>query len=118
LRVDPYRGTNSLLMHGPLRVSQNHRYFEHSDGTPFFLVGRHLVDGIVSQDFLRGIQNPSCGPQEQRFHSGSNRRGSLSKRTPRSTNAARTKVVLSGNRDTPASIPPTLTLPTRELSGW
>ena len=36
LEVAPYEGGNPLLKHGPLRVSKNHRYLEHADGTPFF----------------------------------------------------------------------------------
>jgi len=39
LRVEPYRGMNRLLIHGPLRVSENRRYFEHVDGTPFLWLG-------------------------------------------------------------------------------
>jgi hypothetical protein len=46
LRVDPYLGTNALLIHGPLRVSQNRRYFEHSDGTPFFWLGDTWWKGL------------------------------------------------------------------------
>jgi len=34
-----YDGSNSLLKHGPVRVSGNHRTFEHTDGTPFFWLG-------------------------------------------------------------------------------
>ena len=37
--VVPYTGTNPLYLHGPLRVSSNHRYLEHRDGTPFFWLG-------------------------------------------------------------------------------
>jgi len=36
LEVAPYQGDNYLLKHGPLRVSQDRRYLEHLDGTPFF----------------------------------------------------------------------------------
>ena len=32
----PYRGRNPLMLHGPLRVSESGRHFEHEDGTPFF----------------------------------------------------------------------------------
>ena len=31
----PYTGPNALLRHGRLRASDNKRYFEHADGTPF-----------------------------------------------------------------------------------
>ena len=39
LHVSPYKGNHELLRHGPLRVSPNHRYLEHLDGTPFFWLG-------------------------------------------------------------------------------
>jgi hypothetical protein len=39
VEVRPYAGTNPLYLHGPLRVSDNHRYLEYFDGTPFFWLG-------------------------------------------------------------------------------
>ncbi|MFH1008724.1 MAG: DUF4038 domain-containing protein [Candidatus Latescibacterota bacterium] len=39
LDVQPYEGANPLFAHGPLRVSENQRHFEHLDGTPFFWLG-------------------------------------------------------------------------------
>jgi hypothetical protein len=39
VEVKPYRGTNPLYAHGPLRVSANRRFLEHADGTPFFWLG-------------------------------------------------------------------------------
>ena len=36
IEIHPYQGNNPLLKHGPLRVSENRRYLEHIDGTPFF----------------------------------------------------------------------------------
>jgi hypothetical protein len=39
LEVTPYEGENPLLRHGPLRISDNRRYLEHLDGTPFFWLG-------------------------------------------------------------------------------
>jgi len=36
VRVIPYEGSNPLLKHGPLCVSENKRYLQHADGTPFF----------------------------------------------------------------------------------
>ena len=35
LVVKPYAGSNKLLQHGPLRVSEMHTHLEHLDGTPF-----------------------------------------------------------------------------------
>ena len=46
LRVEPYAGSNQLLMHGPLRVSQRRRYLEHADGTPFFWLGDTWWKGL------------------------------------------------------------------------
>lgn len=39
LEVVPYEGDNPLYKHGPIQLSQNRRYFEHVDGTPFFWLG-------------------------------------------------------------------------------
>lgn len=36
LAVAPYGGTNPLFRHGPLEVSDDRRYLQHRDGTPFF----------------------------------------------------------------------------------
>ncbi len=44
--IKQYRGPNPLLRQGPLKVSENKRYFEHSDGTPFFWLGDWLVAGL------------------------------------------------------------------------
>jgi hypothetical protein len=39
VEVEPYAGDNPLYRHGPLRVSENRRFLEHHDGTPFFWLG-------------------------------------------------------------------------------
>jgi len=39
VEVKAYSGLNPLYIHGPLRVSENHRFLEHRDGTPFFWLG-------------------------------------------------------------------------------
>lgn len=36
LEAIPYTGDNPLYRHGPVRASENGRYLEHADGTPFF----------------------------------------------------------------------------------
>lgn len=39
LEAVAYSGDNPLLKHGPIRVSESRRHFEHADGTPFFWLG-------------------------------------------------------------------------------
>jgi hypothetical protein len=39
IEVSAYKGGNSLLRHGPLRVAKDRRHFEHADGAPFFWLG-------------------------------------------------------------------------------
>jgi hypothetical protein len=39
VEVVPYSGTNPLYRHGYLRVSDNHRFLTHADGTPFLWMG-------------------------------------------------------------------------------
>jgi Protein of unknown function (DUF4038)/Domain of unknown function (DUF5060) len=46
LRISPYRGSNSLLLHGGLQVGANKRYFQHQDGTPFFWLADTWWEGL------------------------------------------------------------------------
>ncbi|WP_422927158.1 DUF4038 domain-containing protein [Singulisphaera sp. PoT] len=39
VEVRPYTGTNPLIMHGPLKVADDHRHLAYQDGTPFFWLG-------------------------------------------------------------------------------
>src|SRR5205823_14623815 len=39
LEIVPYGGQNAFYKHGPIRVAEGHRHFEHADGTPFFWLG-------------------------------------------------------------------------------
>lgn len=39
VEVTPYTGDNPLFKHGPVRVAEDRRHFEHEDGTPFFWLG-------------------------------------------------------------------------------
>ncbi len=39
VEVRPYTGSNLFYTHGPLRVSENRRFLEYRDGTPFFWLG-------------------------------------------------------------------------------
>jgi len=41
------RTNNPLALHGPIRVSNDGRYFEHADGTPFFWLGDTAWNGAL-----------------------------------------------------------------------
>ncbi len=39
IEVKTYRGNNPLYKHGPIRIAEDRRHFEHLDGAPFFWLG-------------------------------------------------------------------------------
>jgi hypothetical protein len=39
VRISRYTGENPFFKHGPIQVAADHRYLQHSDGTPFFWLG-------------------------------------------------------------------------------
>jgi hypothetical protein len=49
LEVTEAEGDNPLYIHGPIRTSQNRRYLEHADGTPFFWLGDTWWMGLCSR---------------------------------------------------------------------
>ena len=49
-RCVPYKGGNSLYTHGRVRVSQNERYLEQADGTPFFWLSDTAWNGALKAD--------------------------------------------------------------------
>lgn len=49
VEVNPYDGTNPLVLHGKLRVAQDRRHLEHEDGTPFFWLADTWWMGLVKR---------------------------------------------------------------------
>lgn len=49
-RCVPYKGANPLYEHGSIRVSQNRRYLEQADGTPFFWLSDTAWNGALKAD--------------------------------------------------------------------
>jgi hypothetical protein len=49
LEIAPYEGDNPLFRHGPLKISENRRYLEHLDGTPFFWLGDTWWMGLTKR---------------------------------------------------------------------
>lgn len=45
-----YHGDNELALRGPIVLSENRRYFQHADGTPFFLVSDTAWNGALLSD--------------------------------------------------------------------
>jgi Protein of unknown function (DUF4038)/Domain of unknown function (DUF5060) len=68
LRAEPYRGANPLLMHGPLKVSANGRYFEYADGTPFFWLGDTWWDGLCTRISVDEFRTLAADRQAKGFN--------------------------------------------------
>lgn len=52
----PYTGSNPVLSHGPLTTSNNGRYLQFADGTPFFWLGDTAWNGVLlskAEDWTR-----------------------------------------------------------------
>lgn len=68
-RVVPYEGDNALLKHGPIRLSENRRYFVHQDGTPFLWLGDTWWCGLVRRlSWPEGFQLMTRDRREKGFN--------------------------------------------------
>jgi len=67
LNVTRYNGKNPLLKHGHIKVSKNHRYFEHADGTPFFWLGDTWWKGLCKRLDWKGFQTLAADRIEKGF---------------------------------------------------
>jgi hypothetical protein len=47
--VTRYTGRNPLFLHGPLQLSENHRFVQHADGTRFFWLGDTWWMGLCNR---------------------------------------------------------------------
>ena len=56
VEITAYRGDNPLLRHGAFRISENGRYFEHLDGTPFYWLGDTWWSGLSDRLSWEGFQ--------------------------------------------------------------
>jgi hypothetical protein len=65
--VIKYNGKNPLLKHGNIKVSKNHRYFEHADGTPFFWLGDTWWKGLCKRLDWKGFQTLATDRIEKGF---------------------------------------------------
>jgi hypothetical protein len=67
IEVVPYNGDNPLYRHGPVRVSQDKRHFEHTDGTPFFWLGDTWWKGLCKRLTWEGFQELSADRRAKGF---------------------------------------------------
>ncbi len=87
VEIAPYRGTNPLMVHGPLRMAADRRHFEHADGAPFFwladtwwmgfcrrlswpegfatLTADRVAKGFTVAQLVAGLY-PDMGPDDER----------------------------------------------------
>jgi hypothetical protein len=68
LRVEPYRGYNSLLIHGPLQVTQDRHSFRYADGTPFLWLGDTWWDGLCNRISDEGFRTLAADRHTKGFN--------------------------------------------------
>ncbi len=62
-----YSGSNPLRQHGMLRVAANKRYFEHTDGTPFYWLGDTWWTGLSDRLSWDGFQKLTANRKTKGF---------------------------------------------------
>jgi len=67
LTVTEYTGDNPLYQRGKLRVSQDRRHFEFSDGTPFFWLGDTWWKGLCKRLTWEGFQQLTADRKKKGF---------------------------------------------------
>lgn len=74
LEAVPYEGELAIYQHGFLKVSDNGRYFEHADGTPFFWLGDTHWEASWGERWDEsnhpGMQSQFCGMVDKRVSQG------------------------------------------------
>ncbi len=68
IEVVPYRGENLLYRHGPIRVAEDRRHFEHVDGTPFFWLADTWWKGLCKRMTWEGFQELTADRQAKGFN--------------------------------------------------
>ena len=68
IEVTPYKGGNPLLRHGPIRVSQNKRHFEHEDGTPFLWLADTWWKALCKRMTWEGFQELTADRKAKGFN--------------------------------------------------
>ena len=67
IAVASYTGDNPLYQHGPLGITDDHRHFQHADGTPFFWLGDTWWKGLCRRLPWQGFQALTADRQKKGF---------------------------------------------------
>ena len=67
VNISAYTGSNELLKHGMLRVSTNKRYFEYTDGTPFYWLGDTWWTGLSDRLSWEGFKTLTADRKKKGF---------------------------------------------------
>ena len=68
LVVTGYRGANALLRHGPIRVAEDKRHFEHLDKTPFLWLGDTWWMGLCERLDMAGFRELTADRAQKGFN--------------------------------------------------
>jgi hypothetical protein len=68
IEVTSATGDNPLYKHGPLRVSENKRHFEHADGTPFFWLADTWWKNLCRRMSWEGFQELAADRRAKGFN--------------------------------------------------
>lgn len=67
VEIASYSGSNPLYIHGPVRVANDRRHFEHGDGTPFFWLGDTWWKNLCKRMTWEGFQELTADRKAKGF---------------------------------------------------
>jgi len=68
IEVAAYTGTNPLYRHGPIRVAEDQRHFEHADGAPFLWLADTWWKGLCKRLTWEGFQELTADRKAKGFN--------------------------------------------------
>jgi len=68
INIIPSTSDNPLYKHGPLRVSENKRHFEHADGTPFFWLADTWWKNLCKRMTWEGFKELAADRRKKGFN--------------------------------------------------
>lgn len=68
ITVEAYNGNNSLYQHGPIRIANDKRHFEHQDGTPYLWLADTWWKGLCKRMTWEGFQEITADRKAKGFN--------------------------------------------------